>query len=92
MAVRDVSEAFRTVPLHYSQWPAAVVCVDDDAFCVDTFGASALVLLGASMVSSKTLLCLRRALVWKHFQIMKLISFVCRPCRDEWRLRVQDGF
>ncbi|PPQ86833.1 hypothetical protein CVT24_000128, partial [Panaeolus cyanescens] len=43
MAVRDVAEAYRTVPLHPSQWPAAVVRVSDDLFVVDTcaaFGAA----------------------------------------------------
>ncbi|PPQ80585.1 hypothetical protein CVT24_002720 [Panaeolus cyanescens] len=43
MAVRDVAEAYRTVPLHHSQWPAAVVRINDDLFVVDTcaaFGAA----------------------------------------------------
>lgn len=43
-AVRDVSEAYRTVPLHPSQWPAAVVRADSDAFYIDSvaaFGARA---------------------------------------------------
>lgn len=39
IAVRDVSEAFRTVPLHPSQWAACAVRVGDDSFCVDTCGA-----------------------------------------------------
>jgi hypothetical protein len=39
MAVRDVAEAFRTIPLHPSQWPAAAVRVDDDEFYVDTCAA-----------------------------------------------------
>ncbi|PPQ82206.1 hypothetical protein CVT24_012855 [Panaeolus cyanescens] len=43
LAVRDVAEAYRTVPLHHSQWPAAVVRVDADLYAIDTcaaFGAS----------------------------------------------------
>jgi hypothetical protein len=43
VATRDVSEAYRTVPLHPSQWPAAVVRVSESQFCVDTctaFGAT----------------------------------------------------
>lgn len=42
-ATRDVSEAYRTVPLHPSQWPAAIVKISDSLGCVDTclsFGAS----------------------------------------------------
>ena len=43
-AVRDVSEAYRTIPLHPSQWPGAVVRLsDNDNFAVDTcnmFGLS----------------------------------------------------
>jgi hypothetical protein len=42
IAVRDVSEAYRTIPLHHSQWPAGVAHVDDDTFFVDVccaFGA-----------------------------------------------------
>jgi hypothetical protein len=42
-ATRDVSEAYRTIPLHPSQWPAAVVHISDNEFCVDTctvFGAT----------------------------------------------------
>lgn len=35
-ATRDVAEAYRTVPLHYSQWPATVVRLSEDAFCIDT--------------------------------------------------------
>ena len=35
-AVRDVVEAYRTIPLHPSQWPGTVVQVDDDAFMADT--------------------------------------------------------
>ena len=36
-------EAYHTIPLHPSQWPAAVVCVLDSLFCIDTcvvFGTS----------------------------------------------------
>ncbi|KAF4609430.1 hypothetical protein D9613_012950 [Agrocybe pediades] len=39
IATRDVAEAFRSVPLHPSQYPAAVVRVGEDEFCVDTCGA-----------------------------------------------------
>lgn len=42
-ATRDVAEAYRTIPLHPSQWPAAVVRTSDTEFCVDTctvFGAT----------------------------------------------------
>jgi hypothetical protein len=42
-ATRDVSEAYRTLPLHPSQWPAAVIRISDTHFCVDTcaaFGAA----------------------------------------------------
>lgn len=42
-ATRDVTEAYRTVPLHPSQWPAAVIRVSDTHFCIDTcaaFGAA----------------------------------------------------
>ncbi len=38
-AVRDVSEAYRTVPLHSSQWPAAVARTGDDVFWVDVCAA-----------------------------------------------------
>jgi hypothetical protein len=35
-AVRDVKEAYRTVPLHHSQWPGIVVKLQgDDSFAVD---------------------------------------------------------
>jgi hypothetical protein len=36
IATRDVAEAYRTIPLHHSQWPATVVRLDEDAFAVDT--------------------------------------------------------
>ena len=36
IATRDVAEAYRTIPLHYSQWPGTVVRTGNDAFCVDT--------------------------------------------------------
>ena len=42
-ATRDVAEAYRTIPLHESQWPSAVVHADDDQFYLDTclaFGAT----------------------------------------------------
>jgi hypothetical protein len=42
-ATHDVAEAYRTISLHPSQWPAAVVCTSDSEFCVDTctaFGAT----------------------------------------------------
>jgi len=35
-AIRDVSEAYRTVPLHPSEWPGLVVRIDQDQFAVDT--------------------------------------------------------
>ena len=43
VATRDVSEAYRTVPLHHSQWPGAIVRTGPDSFCIDTatcFGSS----------------------------------------------------
>lgn len=43
VATRDVAEAYRTVPLHPSQWPGAVVRLDQDTFSIDTatcFGVS----------------------------------------------------
>ena len=39
MAVQDVAEAYRTIPLHPSQWAAAVVRINDDSFCIDTCAA-----------------------------------------------------
>lgn len=42
-AVCDMAEAYKTIPLHYLQWPAAVVRTGDDKYCVDValcFGAS----------------------------------------------------
>jgi hypothetical protein len=36
LATRDVAEAYRTIPLHESQWPSAVVRTDNDQFYVDT--------------------------------------------------------
>ena len=36
IATRDVAEAYRTIPLHHSQWPGTVVRTGDDAFCLDT--------------------------------------------------------
>ena len=34
--MRDVAEAYRTIPLHPSQWPGAVVRLDSDTFTIDT--------------------------------------------------------
>jgi len=34
-AVRDVSEAYRTIPLHCSQWPSTVARIGEDKFCLD---------------------------------------------------------
>ena len=39
IATRDVAEAYRTIPLHHSQWPGTVVCTGEDAFCIDTNAA-----------------------------------------------------
>ena len=36
LATRDVAEAYRTIPLHHSQWPSTVVHMGDDAFAIDT--------------------------------------------------------
>jgi hypothetical protein len=36
LATRDVAEAYRTIPLHYSQWPATVVRLGEDSFAIDT--------------------------------------------------------
>ena len=36
VATRDVAEAYRTVPLHRSQWPAAVVRTSHSHGCIDT--------------------------------------------------------
>jgi hypothetical protein len=35
-AIRDVSEAYHTIPIHTSQWPGAVVWILDELFCIDT--------------------------------------------------------
>jgi len=35
-ATRDVAEAYRTIPLHPSQWPAGVVKISDTMGCIDT--------------------------------------------------------
>jgi len=43
-ATQDVSEAYQTIPLHYSQWPGAVVHISDEHLCIDTctcFGVQA---------------------------------------------------
>ncbi|THH15554.1 hypothetical protein EUX98_g9445, partial [Antrodiella citrinella] len=42
-AVRDVAEAYRTIPLAASQWPGTVVRLDSDTFAIDSsnpFGLS----------------------------------------------------
>lgn len=42
IATRDVSEAYRGTPIHYTQWPSHVVRTAEDAYCIDTavgFGA-----------------------------------------------------
>ena len=39
VATRDVAEAYRTIPLHHSQWPGTVVRTGEDAFCVDVMAA-----------------------------------------------------
>ena len=42
-ATRDIAEAYRTIPLHPSQWAAAVVRISDTLGCIDTcmaFGAT----------------------------------------------------
>lgn len=42
ITVCDVLEAYRTIPLHYSQWLARVAHIDDDTFYIDVccvFGA-----------------------------------------------------
>jgi hypothetical protein len=35
-ATRDVAKAYRTVPLHPSQWPVAMVRLSNGSFCTDT--------------------------------------------------------
>jgi hypothetical protein len=35
-AVRDISEAYRLIPLHPSQWAGVVIRVSDDLYCPDT--------------------------------------------------------
>ena len=43
VATRNVAEAYRTIPLHESQWPVAVVQTSDMTACIDmcvAFGAS----------------------------------------------------
>lgn len=39
IATRDVAEAYRTIPIHHSQWPGTVVRIDEDSFCVDSVAA-----------------------------------------------------
>lgn len=36
IAIRDVSEAYRTIPIHHSQWPGSVVWISEEYFCIDT--------------------------------------------------------
>ena len=45
ITTRDISEAYRTVPLHQSQWPATIAHLSEDSFTVNTslcFGSSPL--------------------------------------------------
>ncbi|PPR06680.1 hypothetical protein CVT24_012975 [Panaeolus cyanescens] len=35
-AVRDIKEAYRTIPLHPSQWPGMVVRINESDFAIDT--------------------------------------------------------
>ncbi len=37
--IRDVSEAYRLVRTHHSQWPGTVVRIDEDQFAADTYVA-----------------------------------------------------
>ena len=42
-ATRDIAEAYCTIPLHESQWPAAVIRISENTACINTcvaFGAS----------------------------------------------------
>jgi hypothetical protein len=39
LAVRDVENAYRSIPLHESQWAGAVVRLDDEHVAIDTCGA-----------------------------------------------------
>jgi hypothetical protein len=39
LATRDVAEAYRTIPLHYSQWPGTIVRIGEDDYCADTTAA-----------------------------------------------------
>ena len=39
VATRDVAEAYRTIPLHHSQWPGTVVRTGEDEFFVDSVAA-----------------------------------------------------
>lgn len=36
ITTRDVSKVYQTVPLHLSQWPAMVTCLNEDRFTIDT--------------------------------------------------------
>jgi hypothetical protein len=46
IAIRDVKGAYRNVPLHPSQWAAAVVRVDATTFALDTNGAFGVTSMG----------------------------------------------
>ena len=39
VATREVAEAYRTIPLHHSQWPGTVVRTGEDAFGIDVMAA-----------------------------------------------------
>ena len=39
IATRDVAEAYRTIPIHHSQWPGTVVHTGEDSFCIDSMAA-----------------------------------------------------
>ena len=36
LAMRDVADAYHTVPLHRLQWPCPVIRLDDNSFAIDT--------------------------------------------------------
>ena len=36
IATRDISEAYCTAPIHYTQWPTAVIYTGKDAYCINT--------------------------------------------------------
>ena len=39
IATRDVAEAYRTIPIHHSQWPGTIVRTGEDSFCIDSMAA-----------------------------------------------------